>query len=157
MPVVSASVIHKLNGDGIADPFILLIELEEEYSGIVHRFCNDNGDILSNGETYVPFAIDFALPAKGEEQTPVNVSVSNVDREPGKALLSADSRVMFRMMVIDAADPDAYIMDTLDMFFLSDSTISAQLADGTVAPVIDWQTPTPFFKTTQNLFPGVWV
>lgn len=157
MPVAAVFDIHKMNRDPVTDPYLLLVEAEEMHTGIVHRFVVDNTPLTSRGEVFEPLAIEFTLPAKGEEQQPVTATVSNVDREAGRVVLSASSRVMVRLIVIDATAPDVYLIDTLDMFFAAEAPITFEDVDLTLAPVIDWQSPVPFYKTTQNLFPGVWV
>lgn len=156
MPVIDLSDIHNMNRDPVASPYILLIELEETFSGVVQRFCVNNEPVQAMGEEYLPISVEFTLPGKGEEQLPVKATVSNIDREAGRALLSASKRVMVRLMVIDFAAPDEPLMDTLDMFFAAEAPIGAEEIDITIAPVLDWLTPVPFYRTTENLFPGVW-
>ena len=156
MPVVSAGDIHNMNRDPISEPYLLLVELEEHNSGILNRWCVNNEPVVSNGNTYEPAAIEFSIPASGEEQTGVKAVVSNVDRTVGKALLAARKRVSVRLMVINIVVFDDYLIDTLDMFFISEAQFDAQELDATISSVIDWFTPVPFEKTTENLFPGVW-
>jgi len=157
MPTLTAAQIHKLNKDPITDPHVLLIEIEEEHTGVFHAYTTDNQDVVSNGVTYVPATIEFSIPKHGEEQEPVTVSVSNVHRAPGRALILSTEAIMVRMMAVDVSDPDTLLIDTLDMFQIAGAPIDSEAVDAELGPVIDWQHPVPFLRTTKDRFPGVWV
>lgn len=157
MPVLTAAQIHKLNTDPISDAHILLVEIEEEHTGTVLRYARNNEDVVSNGETYEAATIEFSLPGYGEEIRPVSMTVSNVNRAPGRALVLSSERIMVRLMVIDYASPDTYLEDTQDLLAIVDADIDQQTVEARLISVIDWQSPVPFFKTTQGMFPGLFV
>lgn len=152
--VLTTAQLERMNRDPVDDPHILLVEFEEEHSGTVHRYCRNNEDIESDGETYLAATIEFGLPGHGAEIRPVSLMVSNVDRKAGRALLMSQERVMVRLMVIEASDPDTYLVDTLDLLAIESADIDAEAVEGQLASVIDFQSPVPFRRVTKDLFPG---
>ena len=78
------------------------------------------------------------------------------ERTYNQSLLLARQRVTVRMMVIDFSDPDEYLVDTMDLFYIGAAPIDAQTVQGKLEPVMDWLVPVPFYRTTASLFPGVW-
>lgn len=161
MPALTTAQIHKLNRDPVSDPHLLLIEIEELHSGFVHRHCRNNEAVLSrvsDGSTqysYEPATIEFSRIGHGEEIRGVSITVSNVDRNAGRALILSSEPVMVRMIVIDYASPDTALEDTLDLLGVASADISPQAIEARLESNLDFQLPWPPFRTTAQLFPGL--
>ena len=154
--VLTSAQVHAINRDPVTDPHVILVEFEERGAGAVHRYCSDNQDIISNGETFEAATIGFSRIGYGEEVRGVALTVSNINRAPGRAVLNSREVIMSRIMTIDTADPDTYLEDSLDLLELGSASINSVVVEGQLASVIDWNLPVPFYRTTKGDFPGLW-
>lgn len=154
--MATAAQRHKINRDPVSDPHILLTEIEEEHSGSPLRLAVNNEAVTSNSEEYSPAGIEFSIPGQGEEPSPPRATISNVNRAAGRAILLSRDMIMVRFMVIDVTAPDTSIIDTLDQFVITASSITAEDVSVTLGSAVDWQMPYPLMRATQANFPGAW-
>lgn len=157
MSGLTSAQIHKLNRDPVADPHVLLIEIEEEHGGTVLRYAADNQDGVSNGETYSAASFEYQFPGSGDAHDKITISVSNVNRAPGRALINSQERITVRMMIVDVSEPDDVLLDTLDIFVITDAYIGPDVVQANLQSVLEWRSPVPFYRATKDLFPGCWV
>lgn len=162
MTSLTAAQIEKLNRDPITDPYLLLVEIEELNTGTVHRYVNNNEDITSTvsdgstSETWTAATIAFSLPGSGEEIRDVSLTVSNIDRAAGRALILSSDMIMVRLIVIDYASPNAALIDTYDLMHIGTGDVDAETVEVKLISSIDFNLPWPPGRMTEQLFPGVY-
>lgn len=162
MPVLTTAQIHKQNLDPVTDPQLLLVEIEELHSGVVHRYVRDVDDLessVSDGvttETWTAASIEFSWTGHGEEIRDVNITVSNVYRDAGRALILSSEPIMVRLIVIDYASPNTAMADTLDLLFIGEATIGPETVEGKLTSTILWDSAYPFYRATKMLLPGIY-
>lgn len=158
---LTAAQIHKFNRDPLADPVLLLVEIEELHSGSILRFARNNENVTSTvgdgstSETWTAAAIEFARTGYGEEIKGVSISVSNVTRAAGRALILSSEPIRVRLIPIDYAAPNVALEDTLDLLYIASGMISPERVEAKLESVIDWSVPWPPYRITKVLFPGV--
>lgn len=155
--MVTAAQRDKLNRDPISDAHILMCEIIEEHNeSNAILLCHNNEDIVSNSETYSKASLDFNIPGYGEEFRAPTLSVSNVERLPGRALLLSQHLVCVRLFVVDASLPDIRMYDTLDSLVIESGEITSERLSLTLRHAWDFQHPVPFEITSEKFFPAVW-
>lgn len=157
--MVTAAQRDKFNRDPISDAHILMCEIIEEHNeDTALLLCDNNEDIVSNSETYSKASLEFNVPGWGEEFRPPTLSVSNVERLPGRALLLSQHLICVRLFVIDASLPDVIIegTDTLDSLLIESGEITSETLTLTLRHAWDFQHPVPFDITSEPFFPAIW-
>jgi len=155
--MVTASDRFKSGNEYQPDPNILLVEMQEQGQTTVHRAALNNENITSNGETYIATNMQVNVPNSGDENQQSTISMSNVSRIPGQAVLGAKRRITVRTMNSARDDRDVLLQDTLDMMALANVSIDPRNISGDLVPRADVQMPYPFTKTDRNFMPGLWL
>lgn len=149
---------HKVNQDPIlpADAHLILLEFQEDGVSTVHRSVRNNEDITHNSNTYVATRIGVNLPSSGDQEPSCSLEMSNLSREPGKAINRAKGLVGCRMKMIDASLPDVAIIDTYNLMVLrrvSGNSISIKADLGSRC---SFDEPVRPRRITRQYFPGPW-
>lgn len=147
---------HKANADPVSDAHILLLAFQEDGDSAVHRAAQNNEDITHNGQTYVGTAIEIHLPNSSEGENTVRLSMSNLSRTVGAAIIRARNRIGCRLILIDYSAPDTAIIDTLDQFVLKNVQGDSVEISAEIGLRAALQEPVPFQRTNRLTFPGVW-
>lgn len=157
MPTITAAQRATVNRDPIPSAHIILVEFEEDGSGVVQRAAINNEDMVSNGEIYIGTDINITLPNSVNGDTSVNIEMSNISRIVGRAIYFSRKQIGARIMLVDAADPDTTLMDTLNMLVLRNAQGDSVRISGQIAARASLFEPVPFRRTNRSLFPGVWM
>lgn len=147
---------RKANADPIVDAHLLLIEFQEEGSTTVHRAVFNNEDIVSGGNTFTATDISVSVPPSGNEMPSLNIEMSNISRVIGKALSWAKARIKVRLMLIDAAAPNVYIMDTYNLLVVGSPSGDSERISASLVARAGLDEPWPPRPTSKQFFPGVW-
>lgn len=149
---LTAEQMWRDNRDPHADPTLLLIEMWEDHHATIHRYAACRDAVVSRGETYEAASIGFRRVGYGRRLGSTRITVSNINRRPGQAVIRARGDIYIRMIVINHATPDDYEEDTQDLFKLGSTNVGPETVEGTLVPAIDMGTPVPFKPTTAEEF-----
>lgn len=156
MPQPTDATRHTLNRDPIAEPYLVLLEFKEDGETDIVRVAVNNEDVTFQGEVYLKASVEVTLPSTQDGDQAATLTVSNVDRVLGKALLACRRRINVRMILVNAFDLDATpIIDTMNLMVNPSSSVNPSIIEMSLGPRADQQEPVPFQRTTQQLFPGV--
>lgn len=148
------------------DPDLLLLEFYEDGGAVVDRAVINNEDIIFYGETYVATDFSVNIPSDGEDFSAPSLSISNVDRSPGKLVLRANDRIVVRMIEVDGTDYTVsggvrtyYTIknDTKNMMVITDATADIRTISGSLGPKLSLDQPYPVPKTNAKAFPGLYL
>lgn len=139
------------------DPDIVLMEFWEQGKSNRHRAAHNNENVVSNGEEYIASSINVTLPNASDQIQEANISISNISRIPGKAVLSAKQQLQVRLMNSSGLDRDNFLQDTLDMLVIRDVTITPISVGGTISSKADPLIAYPFSRTGYKAMPGIWI
>ena len=153
---LTAEQMWRDNLDPIPSPLVLLVELWEVHAGMVHRYARCPDEVVSNGQTYDPASIGFTRIAYGNTLKGTSMTVSNINRKPGRAVIASREDIYVRMLVIDLAVPDDIEEDTLDLMKLGQAKIGPEKVEGTLVPACDMGVPVPWYITTAADFPALY-
>lgn len=158
MPTPTVATRHAVNRDPIRDAYVILLEFQEDGASTVLRAAVNNEDLVYAGNTYTRSAIQVSAPSTDDNDASASLTVSNVDRQIGRALDACRRRISVRMMVIDtgnlAADP---VIDTRNLMVIPSASGNTEAITAQLGPRADQQEPVPFQRTTKGMFPGVWI
>ena len=104
---LSATFIGAMNAQQTGE--IPLYILEIVHADITTlRFVNNSADVVSNGETYIAWPFQVAIPpVDAEDQVPkVQLSIDNVDQSIVETVRSITSPPTIRIAIILLSDPD---------------------------------------------------
>lgn len=147
-------------------PDLLLVEFQEDGSGVVERAVLNNEDVIFGGNTYYAAQFDIGLPNDGETQALPSLTFSNVDREAGKLSLSAQDRISCRLIHLDGSDYTVSggvrtyytaLSDTSNMMVVADVAADILNISGSLAPRLNLDLPSPLFVTNEKTFPGLYL
>lgn len=157
MPTPTPAQRHKLNRDPVVDPHIILLEFQEDGKSFVHRAAINTEDVTFEGNVFSRAAISVELPQTADGETSAQLVASNIDRVFGRAINSATQRINVRLILIDAALPDAAIIDTKNLLIMPSASGSATQVSAALAPRASLLEPVPSKQTTKADFPGIWL
>jgi len=155
MPAVTSAQRAKLNRDPITDAHVILLEFQEDSRSMVHRAAINNEDIVHEGHTYVATDISIQLPGSGDQDAAVKLDMSNISRVVGAAVNRARNRIGCRIKIIDVTAPEVALMDTKNLFVLSQANGDSIRISADLGPRATLQEPVPFRRTSRKFFPGV--
>lgn len=156
--MVSTAIRHKLNTRPYVDPLVVLVEIQEDGSTIVHRAAAHDIDVTREGEIYSKSDISVTLPRGGDAETSSRITMSNVDRIASQAAAAATRRIGVRLILVNESDPDITVkFDTRNLLMLKNITANIKELSGNLSPKISMNEPYPPRPTTKQGFPGIWV
>lgn len=119
------------------------------------RFVNNHEAIVSNGDTYEPFAFEISLPDDSDDTSRVQLAIDNVDLRVVEAIRSIASPATFTILVIRAAEPNVAVAGPYSCT-LRNVTYDGLVVSGDLWPFEDiTQEPFPQGAFTPALFPGL--
>lgn len=130
---LSAGDIERLYQRDRGEPGILLMTLEglDMPSGAV-RLARNGEDFVSRGQTFSAAWFDAQLPASIEEQPGAQITVPNVNREVGLAVLEMQSALRAHIELVWPSEPDRVVM-AWRMLRLRVATIDPLVVTGTLS------------------------
>lgn len=139
------------------------------------RVVNDTGqDSLGNpvkwiygGEEFVAFPLTIELLTDNDQPPRGQLSIANVDRRIGQAILDLEDAVGLEIVVILPTEFDMTVNPrteigtaipiwSADYLYLRDVEVDAIMVTGVISSVDDTQEPYPAVRTLQSLCPGVY-
>ena len=86
---------------------LLLLTIEEDSLAAPIRVVHNTEEIVSRGETYLPFVFGVELPVEsGDAPRPVRIQIDAVDQSIIKAIREAVGQPRMTLEVVLASDPD---------------------------------------------------
>jgi hypothetical protein len=138
------------------EAFVVLLTVAHAAIDPPVRVCLNGAQIVSNGNTFVPYPFDIRLPRRnGKEMPTVTLRIDNVDRSIVAALRAIDSPATVTVEVVLADSPDVreagpYVMTLRSARTPNPAEIFGELA---YEDVLNEAWPAPTF--TPNNFPGL--
>lgn len=122
-----------VNAQETDEVFLLLLTLDHEDITEPIRVVNNTVDIVSQGETYIAYPFEIALPDEDAESVArVTLRIDNVDRKIVKSLRSISSPLSVGLEVVMAASPDTVEAGPFNMTLVSAEydalTVTGELA-----------------------------
>lgn len=118
------------------------------------RVCNNNENIISNGQTFIAYPFRLTLPSDGENAPVARVQIANVSREIGQAIDAATDNVTFQIDLILASNPDLLekSFGGLDLRTVSRTPL---IVEGEIQSASFASEPCPHIRVTPGRFPGM--
>lgn len=140
-----------------SEAVIVLARIEHERLNEPLLLASNTEDVVSNGETFTGFPFELSWPDEGGDgQALGSVSIQNVDREIGSAVLKLDGPVTISLYVVLASDPDTIEIEALDLSLRTVNgdalTITGDIGIRYDLATIDY----PGLRATQARCPGLW-
>jgi|CXWL01.1.fsa_nt_gi hypothetical protein len=154
----TAAQLFAAGRDPVADAWLMLVELQEEHSGSeILRVARNNADVMHNGNVFYKSSFEIRLPGASDEEPRAGLQASNVTRAAGRRLMLARHPIRVRLIVIDAAAPDAAVIDTNDLLKVGRWSADGMLVDLELKARASHAEPLPFQRTSRHLYPAVWM
>ena len=89
------------------EAFLVLLTIDHETLENPIRVTSGSIDVVSNGETFVPFPFNLSLPDESSDAAPrARLAIDNIDRQIVLSVRSITTAPTVKMEVILASDPD---------------------------------------------------
>lgn len=118
------------------------------------RVCDNDTDIVSNGNTFVSYPFEIEHPGDREEAPAGRLRIANVSREIGQAIDAAIDDVFVKIEVILASNPDNP-EKTFDGLRVTRSPRSMLVIEADLASAQFADEPYPATRATPGRFPGL--
>jgi hypothetical protein len=142
-------------GQEAGEAFIILLELSNPGLSQPIRVSSDSVDTTHNGNTYVAFPFDIALPDDTDEGPPTTrLTIDNVSREIVQAVRSVSTAVDVDIKIVLGSDPDKVEAEFPD-FQLRDVRYNVLTVEGQLNIESFAQEPFPAGKFDPARFPGL--
>ena len=104
---LSAAATQGVNAQQTAEIYLIILEIDHDDIASPIRVVNNTEDVVSNGDTYVGYPFEIALPPD-TDQGLVNASlrIDNVDRQIVDALRVVSTPPTVAISVILSSSPD---------------------------------------------------
>jgi hypothetical protein len=142
-------------GEETGEAFIILLELSNPGLSQPIRVSSDSVDTTHNGNTYVAFPFDIALPDDTDENTPTaRLTIDNVSREIVQAVRTVTGAVNVNIKIVLASDTETVEAEFPD-FQLRDVRYNVLTVEGSLNIEQFAQEPFPAGKFDPARFPGL--
>ena len=110
---LSQNLLAQLYKQNSEDPFLMLVTLSHSSFGVIY-LVNNTVEIVSNGNTFVPFPMRVTLPVDdGETLREVQIEFDNVSLELIDELRTVTDPIDVKIEMVLASNPD-YVEIELD-------------------------------------------
>lgn len=118
------------------------------------RVCDNDSDIVSNGQTFTSYPFTLIFPGDGEGAPVATVRIANISRLIGEAIDAATDQVTFRIDAILASNPDQLekTFIGLDLRTVSRTPI---VVEGEIQSAQFVAEPYPYIRVTPGRFRGM--
>ena len=142
--MVTAQQRHEANKASKTQPYVIFVDVQEDYFDYVHRACTNNESLDFDGETYAESDLKVSLPKSGEGETEATAEISNVTLIPGQALYRARNRIGVRLRVVDMRNPTQVVkVDTKNALIMGQREITPMKIRTTLKPRASLINPWP--------------
>lgn len=134
----SAALQEVINAQYSSVAMLVLVEIRHQDLGAPIRLANNTEDVISNGDTFIGFPFEIELP--GDEDGPPrgSLTVQNVDRRIGQAIIDLQTPPRLRLMVVLSTDLDTPFLDFKHFYFRNIRGNASQLS----GDIDSWDMPT---------------
>lgn len=138
------------------DPFLTLYTLDHPDWADPIYLINNTEEIISNGETYIPFPVNITLPVDdGETIRSSKITLDNVSRDLIDIIRSTtDNEISVKLQMVLASDPDTVEIELGEMKIIS-VQYDAQKISATLTMDDFLNTEVSGEKYTPSLYPGL--
>lgn len=152
----AAAIRPRLEAWKSGDTYITLVTIDHDSLSETIRVANNNEDITSQSFDWIGFPFEIEVPSEDDGPPQGRLSIQNVDRRIGPAILSLKGKGPARMQiqVVLAAEPDNVWLD-FEGFYLRDVTGDAMTITGTIDTWDFGREPWPNRRATKDRFPGL--
>jgi hypothetical protein len=137
---------------------ISLLDIEHVSFGQIYRICDNNQDIVSNGNTYTAYAFDIAFCDEIEGEVPShNVVLDNTDPSIFQAIRSADarSRIKVTQRFVIASAPNTNQLKRPVVYRIADIEVDENAIVGSLILAVISNEQVPRYKYDDAHFPGL--
>jgi hypothetical protein len=152
--VVTSAFWEAMSFSASDEDFVVLATISHPSIAPPIRVVSDTQDLVSNGETFIGFPFEFALPTDSDSPPKGRIRIQNVDRRIGQVVLSLSTAVDLQLDVVLRSDPNTLQVSYKNLK-LRNITGDAIALEGEIG-VQDYSTiPWPRIKATRALLPGL--
>lgn len=128
---LSNAFLAQIFGQNSDDPFLALLTLSHQSFSTI-RLVNNTTQIVSNGNTFLPFPFKFTLPVDdGESLRELKLTIDNVGLELINELRSVVDPIDIKIELVLASNPDFIEIDYQDIK-LRKIQVNKQTINGTL-------------------------
>jgi hypothetical protein len=154
IPGPSALAIRALLGLEPDEVVIALLTIEHEAIETI-RVCNDDRDLVSNGQTFLSFPFNITVPGDSDEPGAGRLEIANLDLSIVEAIEAMDGPSTSTVQIILASDPDKVEFEWTNLTLRSVSGDDVVVLGVIGHPPIDAM-PYPPVRVTMRDFPGLY-
>lgn len=135
--------------------FIILLTLSHDEMAAPIRVCSAAENILSRGETFIPFPFALTLPEDEDGRPPrARLGIDNIDRQIVLAVRSLTSSPQVLIEIIRAAAPDV-VEARFEDFRFTNISYDSRAVTGDLTVEDFTAEPFPAACFSPSLFPGL--
>ncbi|MBB99196.1 MAG: hypothetical protein CML67_06625 [Rhodobacteraceae bacterium] len=166
---IPSDLARELEGPETAETLLVFLRIGHRRLSRDLLIVSDGADYLIDGETWTGFDFDIRLLSDTDQPPRTELTVQNVDRRIGEAILSLDSPARLDIDVIPAsqfdtsADPRVPLVNPVARAYsarhlaLVDVTADVLQLRGTIRSWDYTQEAWPSMRATQDAFPGLYL
>lgn len=152
---ISAEMRRALYDEETDEVFATLVTIDHADLEPPLRATDNEEEIESDGETFVPYAFELAWPTDHENRPPLaRLRIGNVDRVIVQTLRALDSPPTVTVQLVRAADPDL-VEAELPEFELFQADYDVVVVEGELGLESFLNEPCPHQRFTASSHPGL--
>lgn len=141
-----------INGDEIADPFLMLVKIKHDSLGDDIRIVNNYEDITSNGDLYIASGFELSIPSETTETVQkLKFTINNVDANLTATIRSLSTAPTIEAFLVFASNPDVVEVGPYEMEFHNTTINKVFITTDLIVTPIDGDTY-PEDKMDQTIF-----
>lgn len=139
MRQMSLSSLQSMFAEDTQSIYLTLLEVDHSTLSNPLLFCNNNEDIIHQGNVYQWFPFKIGLPADSEEQVKVQLTIDNVNQQIIQLLREIKTKptITIKVVVLEPSEQDPPETDVVEVgpveMKLKQYDANAQIITGTIA------------------------
>ena len=137
---------------------ISLLTIEHPSFSQIYRVCDNNEDVISNGETYKAYAFELAFIDETEGEIPSHaVVLDNTDLSIFEAIRTADATQSIKIshQFVLASDPDYNQLSRTIKYTVASIDVDEQSITGSLVLAVIGNESVPYFSASPAIWPGL--
>ena len=144
------------NSEDTSEVFLTLLTIDHDSLAAPIRVSSDSVDTVSNGNTFIAFPFNLALPDDTDNASPrARLTIDNIDRTIVEAVRSINTAATVLIQIVLASDPDTVEISFID-FKLTNITYDDIVVTGDLTVENFTAEPFPSATFSPSLFPGIY-
>lgn len=119
------------------------------------RLARNTQDVTSRGLLFTKAWFEIGLPSDTDEQPTASISIPNVDRVPGLALLEGPGGLTVNFELVRPSDYDTVVV-SYRMLHLRVATVNVLSVEGQLSAARLEQEAYGWVRVSPSAFPGLW-